>query len=67
MGKLISGARELSLATLGERAERAAAAFASIGVGRGDAVALMLRNDFAFFEAGMAAGQLGQLPVFAGV
>jgi long-chain acyl-CoA synthetase len=63
VGKLISGARELSLAALGERVERAAAAFASIGVGRGDAVALMLRNDFAFFEAGMAAGQLGAYPV----
>ena len=30
-------------------------AMASIGIGRGDGVALMLRNDFAFFEAGMAA------------
>ncbi len=63
MGKLISGARELPLTALAERVERAASAFASIGVGRGDGVALMLRNDFAFFEAGMAAGQLGAYSV----
>src|ERR1700687_3116463 len=50
-GRLISGARELSLTQLSERVERAASAFASIGIGRGDGVALMLRNDFAFFEA----------------
>ncbi|MFM9865548.1 MAG: acyl-CoA synthetase [Micropepsaceae bacterium] len=58
-GKLISGARELPLTALTERVERAASAFESIGIGRGDGVALMLRNDFAFFEAAMAAGQLG--------
>lgn len=62
-GRLISGARELPLATLAERAERAAAAFASIGIGPGDGVALLLRNDFAFFEAGMGAGQLGAYSV----
>ncbi|MCE9522150.1 MAG: AMP-binding protein, partial [Alphaproteobacteria bacterium] len=62
-GTLLSGARELSLTSLAERAERAAAAFASIGIGRGDGVALMLRNDFAFFEAAMAAGQLGAYSV----
>lgn len=62
-GKLISGARELPLGALQERAERAASAFESIGIGRGDGVALMLRNDFAFFEAAMAAGQLGAYSV----
>ena len=62
-GKLISGARELSLTALAERAERAASGFASIGIGRGDGVALMLRNDFAFFEATLAAGQLGAYSV----
>jgi long-chain acyl-CoA synthetase len=62
-GRLISGARELPLTALQERAERAASAFASIGIGRGDGVALMLRNDFAFFEAGMAAGLLGAYSV----
>src|SRR6185436_10869875 len=62
-GRLISGARELPLAQLTERVERAASAFASIGIGRGDGVALMLRNDFAFFEASGAAGALGAYPV----
>jgi long-chain acyl-CoA synthetase len=62
-GRLISGARELSLIQLTERVERAASAFASIGIGRGDAVALMLRNDFAFYEGSGAAGALGAYPV----
>src|SRR5262249_51335388 len=62
-GTLISGKRELALTQLSERVERAAAALASIGVKRGDAVALMLRNDFAFFEASGAAGSLGAYPV----
>jgi long-chain acyl-CoA synthetase len=62
-GRLISGARELPLSTLQERAARAASAFASIGVGRGDGVALLLRNDFAFFEAGLGAGLLGAYSV----
>jgi long-chain acyl-CoA synthetase len=62
-GRLISSARELSLAALQERAERAASAFAAIGIGPGDGVALFLRNDFAFFEAGMGAGMLGAYSV----
>ena len=62
-GRLISGARELPLAALQERAERAASAFASIGVTAGDGVALFLRNDFAFFEAGLGAGLLGAYSV----
>ena len=63
VAKLISGKRELSLTNLADRVERAAAALASIGVGRGDGVGIMLRNDFAFFEAAMAAGQLGAYSV----
>ena len=62
-GKLISGKRELPLTQVAERVARAASAFASIGIGRGDGVGLMLRNDFAFFEAGMAAGMLGAYSV----
>src|ERR1044071_1983179 len=62
-GRLISGTRELPLAQLTDRIERAASAFASLGVGRGDAVAVMLRNDFPFFEASGAAGALGAYPV----
>lgn len=59
MGQLIGGTRELALVDLQERAARAASALDSIGVRRGDAIAVMLRNDFAFFEAQMGAGQLG--------
>ena len=62
-GKLKSGTRELSLTDLAARVERAASAFESIGIGRGDGVGVMLRNDFAFFEASMAAGQLGAYSV----
>jgi long-chain acyl-CoA synthetase len=51
------------LVQLTERVERAASAFASLGIGRGDAVAVMLRNDFPFFEASAAAGALGAYPV----
>jgi long-chain acyl-CoA synthetase len=62
-GRLISGDREISLEQLQDHAERAAAGFASLGIGKGDAVAIMLRNDFPFTEASMAAGQLGAYPV----
>src|SRR6202000_2204302 len=41
------------------RASRAASGLASLGVGKGDLVALYLRNDIPFFEASYAAGMLG--------
>ena len=63
MAKLISGERTLDHADLAIRAQRAARAFKSLGIGRGDAVAIMLRNDFAFFEASAAIGQIGGYPV----
>jgi long-chain acyl-CoA synthetase len=59
MSRLISGLRNLALTDLHANAARAAAALESLGIGRGDAIAVMLRNDFAFFEAQMGAGQLG--------
>src|SRR5689334_1194847 len=62
MGELISGARRLALSEMADRAARAAAGLASLGVGRGDLVALYLRNDFPFFEASTAAGLLGAYP-----
>ena len=62
MGEIISGERRLGAAALSERAARAAAALASVGVGRGDIVALYLRNDLPFFEASFAAGLLGAYP-----
>jgi long-chain acyl-CoA synthetase len=57
--EIISGERKRSLADVQQRAGRAAGGFQRLGIGEGDAVALMLRNDFAFFEASLAAGMLG--------
>ncbi|MCZ6889268.1 MAG: AMP-binding protein, partial [Gammaproteobacteria bacterium] len=58
-GRILSGERALGQAELLERAARAATGFAAMGVGNEDAVAIMLRNDFPFFEASMAASMLG--------
>jgi long-chain acyl-CoA synthetase len=63
MAELISGDRRRTLEDAAVRAARAATGLASLGLGRLDSVALMLRNDFAFFEASMAAGMLGAYPV----
>ena len=63
MAKVIAGDREIAIETLREDAARAAAGFEALGVQRSDCVALMLRNDFAFFEASLAAGLLGAYPV----
>jgi long-chain acyl-CoA synthetase len=62
-GKILSGERELTQTQLLARAARAAAGFSSLGVGFEDAVALMLRNDFPFFEATIAANLLGAYAV----
>ncbi len=42
-----------------ENAARVATGFAHLGVGLGDVVAVMMRNDVAFAEAAAAAGMLG--------
>ncbi|MDE2362222.1 MAG: AMP-binding protein, partial [Hyphomicrobiales bacterium] len=60
---IVSGDRRVSKAALEERAARVAAGFTHIGVGAGDSVALFLRNDFAFFEASIAAQRLGAYAV----
>ena len=57
--KIISGERELSQGQLLDRVSRAAAGFSAMGVGVEDTVAIMLRNDFPFFEASMAANFVG--------
>jgi len=62
MGELISGVRRLGLEALADRAARAAAGLAGLGIGKGDLIALYLRNDFPFFEASAAAGLLGAYP-----
>jgi long-chain acyl-CoA synthetase len=62
MGEIISGERRLSSEALNDRASRAAAGLASLGVGRGDLIAIYLRNDLPFLEATFAAGLLGAYP-----
>ena len=62
-GLIISGTRELSQRELFERVQRAASGFHGLGVGDDSAVALVLRNDFAFFEAAMAAAMVGAYAV----
>ena len=57
--RIISGDRQITHAEMIDHAQRAAAGFASLGIGKDDAVAIMLRNDFAFLEASAAIGQLG--------
>jgi long-chain acyl-CoA synthetase len=58
-----AGDRFRSWPDIQANAARAAGGFAALGVGEDDSVALMLRNDFATFEANMAAGQLGAYAV----
>ncbi len=62
-GRILSGERETTQAQLLGRIARAASGFASAGIGYEDTVAIMLRNDFPFFEASMAASSLGAHPV----
>jgi long-chain acyl-CoA synthetase len=58
-GTIVSGDRVLPRERLFERASRASTGFDALGVAAGDAVAIMLRNDFPFFEATFGAGRLG--------
>jgi long-chain acyl-CoA synthetase len=60
---IVSGDRFLPRDELFARAARATTGFASLGIGAGDAVGLLLRNDLAFFEATLAAGALGAYTV----
>jgi long-chain acyl-CoA synthetase len=62
-GRVISGDREVSREAIFERAGRAAGGFAALGVGAGDAIGVVLRNDFPFFEASYAAQRLGAYSV----
>lgn len=56
---IISGERQISYPEIQERIARAANGFKALGVRDGAPVGLMLRNDFAFFEASAAAAMLG--------
>src|SRR3546814_17766064 len=61
--QIVSGDRFVSGEALLERAGRAASGLESLGVGKGDTVALILRHDIAFLEASVAVGLLGAYPV----
>jgi long-chain acyl-CoA synthetase len=63
MPDVISGERRIGLDGLRERASKAAAGFRALGVAEGDTVALVLRNDFVFFEAALGASLAGAYPV----
>lgn len=60
---IVSGKRYLSTQALATNAAKAASALHSAGVSQGDVVALLLRNDFAFFEATRGATLLGATTV----
>jgi len=63
LAKVISGERERSHQEILVNAARAAAGYASLGVGENDAIATFVRNDFAFFEAAFAAAGIGAYAV----
>jgi long-chain acyl-CoA synthetase len=57
------GARSRDTSDIEDCAARAASGFAAAGVAAGDAVALLLRNDYAFLEAAAGAARLGAYAV----
>jgi len=62
-GQILSGERSLGRSELLQRAAQAAGGFARLGIGEDDAVAMVLRNDFAFFEAALGAALVGAYAV----
>ena len=63
LGRVISGPREKSRDALIERAAYAATGLGELGVCTGDAIVIVLRNDFAFFEVSYAAQRFGAYSV----
>jgi long-chain acyl-CoA synthetase len=63
MSQVMLDQRSVTRDALMQRALRAARGLHAAGVREGDAVALLLRNDFAFFEAQQAAAALGAYAV----
>ena len=62
-GEIISGERRLPLEALMLRAARAARGLESLGVGEGDTLAILMRNDIEFEEASFAARMLSAIAV----
>jgi long-chain acyl-CoA synthetase len=63
MAPILIGEQECSPGAFDLRTRQAAAGLAGLGLGPGDTVALLLRNDIPFLEASVAAGLLGACPV----
>jgi len=61
--QVVLGEEAIGFAQLQLRAARAASGFAALGLGADSAVAVMLRNDFAFFEVSAAAALIGAYAV----
>lgn len=62
-GSIVVGERGRAKSDILARARRAATGFADLGVCDNDAVALLLKNDFAFLEATQAANAIGAYAV----
>jgi len=60
---IISGARSISMEALQTRVRLLAGGLDRLGVGSGDSVAILMRNDIAFLEASYAASMLGAYAV----
>src|SRR6516225_7934875 len=56
---LVSAERQRAHADVASRAARIAGGLHKLGVGQGDSVCILMRNDIAFIEAAYAAMQLG--------
>ena len=62
-GGVVLGDREVARAEVIEASRRAATGLASLGVGAGDSVAVLLRNDIPFFAVTLATRTLGAYAV----
>src|SRR6202161_29488 len=60
---IISGQRRRTHVEVADRAARIAGGFGRLGVGQGDSVCILMRNDIAFIEAAYAAMRLGAYAV----
>ena len=56
---VISGNRRRSHDEVADRADRVASGLQKLGVGHGDSVCMLMRNEIAFIEAAYAAMRLG--------
>jgi long-chain acyl-CoA synthetase len=59
----VSGERHLTRTAFEARVAKGAAALAGLGAGPGTSVALLMRNDFAYLEASLAAQRIGAYAV----